>query len=127
MKNLIIAILCLLALIVPWEIYDRYSTDAVKDYCIIIEEEVLPATAVGDWESAMTSFLLIKDDWDKFKKISEYFINAQIINEADRLVSKAEYYIKGKDASNASAISSELQDTLEYLHENEMLSIGNVL
>lgn len=127
MKNLIISILCLLALIVPWELYDRYSTEAVKDYCNIIEEEILPATSIEDWDSALESFLLIKEDWDKFKKISEYFINAQIINEADRLVSKAEYYIKNKDASNASAISSELQDTLEYLHENEMLSIGNVL
>lgn len=127
MKNLIVAILCLLALIIPWELYDSYSTNAVKDYCTIIEEEVLPAAATDDWDTAMESFLVIKDDWDKFKKISEYFINAQIINEADRLVSKAEYYIKNKDASNASAISSELQDTLEYLHENEMLSIGNVL
>ena len=109
MKNLIIAILCLLALIAPWELYDRYSTEAVKDYCNIIEEEVLPATAAGDWDSAMKSFLLVKEDWDRFKNISEYFINAQIINEADRLVSKAEYYIKGKELYTGSTRTWQYQ------------------
>lgn len=127
MKNLLIAILCLLFLIVPWELYDRYSTAAVKEYCTIIEEEILPATVNNDWDTATTSFQSIKKDWEKFKKISEYFINAQIINEADRLVSKTEYFIYTKDMSNAAAISSELKQTLVYLHENEMLSIGNVL
>ena len=127
MKKLLIAVICLLVLIIPWELYDRYSTAAVKGYCTVIEEQILPATVSNDWDTAMTSFQSIKKDWEKFKKISEYFINAQIINEADRLVSKVEYFINTKDSSNAAAISSELKQTLTYLHENEMLSIGNVL
>ncbi len=127
MKNLLISILCLMALIVPWELYDRYSTAAVNDYSTIIENQILPAVMDDDWDSAIVAFRSIDEDWEKFKKISEYFINAQIINEADSLVSKAEYFITTKDKSNAAAISSELRQTLTYLHENEMLSFGNVL
>ena len=127
MKNLFISILCLMALIVPWELYDRYSTAAINDYCTILEEQILPSVMENDWDSATMTFRSLDEDWEKFKKISEYFINAQIINEADRLVSKVEYFITTQDQPNAAAISSELRQTLTYLHENEMLSIGNVL
>ena len=127
MKNLIVSLICLLVLIVPWEIYDYYATRVVKDYCYTLEEHIIPAIENNDWTMATKGYGNIVNNWEKFKTISEYFINAEVIHEADELIYKTKQYIIMKDSSNASATSSQLCQTLQYLHENEMLSIGNVL
>ena len=126
MKNLIIAAVCLLLLIVPWCIYDKYAGSTISKCTDILDSVILPAVQNEDWETAEKSYKEIMKYWNRFEKISEFFLDAASVNEADELVNKTKYHIKLRDASNAAADSSELIHLLSYLHENEMISYGNI-
>jgi len=126
MKNLIVSVICLLILIVPWLIYDNYSTNAIEYYTKTIKEETIPAVIREEWDIAETSFSLIADDWQRFEKVSEYFLDAGSVKEASRIISETNYHIIMRDADNAAAGSAKLIDVLSYLHENELLTTDNV-
>lgn len=126
MKNLIIAIVCLLILIVPWCIYDRYAGSYIDECSNLLEKEIIPAIMTEDWDNAQRHYNIIVDKWPKFEMISEYFLDAASVNEADEMVHKTKYHIITKDISNAASDASELKHLLTYLHENEMLSTGNI-
>lgn len=126
MKNLMIAVLCLLILIVPWLIYDEYAGTTISKCTDIIDKTVLPAIEAEDWDTVDEGYSSILKYWDKFEKTSEYFLDTSAVNEADELINKTKYHIRMHDASNSAACSSELLHLLNYLHENEMVSFGNV-
>lgn len=126
MKNLIISTACLLMLMIPWFLYDNYSGGMIKDYNNIIENKVIPAIENGDWDAAEREYGRLAKDWKKFKAVSEYFLDAKTINEANELINKTKYHILMHDPSNAAAGLSELMHLLSYLHENEMLSPENI-
>lgn len=126
MRDLIISIVCMLLLIIPWGIYDKFSTETVDNYKTIISNEIIPSIENNDWKNAEKHFDFIAKDWDKYKKISAFFIDTQSVNEVDSYVSKAYYYIKLKDKGNAAAESASLQYRFNFLHENEFPSIGNI-
>ena len=126
MRDLIISIICMLILIVPWGIYDRFSTDTVGEYKKTISEEIIPAIENDDWETAEKRFSFIAKDWDRYKKISAFFIDTESVNEVDSYVSKAYYYIKLRDPANAAAESSFLQYRFDFLYENELPNMGNI-
>jgi len=126
MKNLLISLICLMMLIVPWMMYDRYSTTVIGNFTETIKEEAMPALERQQWDSAEKSFLQIENDWQRFEKVSEYFLDTASVKEARRLFSKTKYHIIMKDADNAAAGSAELVDVLNSLHENENLTTGNV-
>lgn len=126
MRDLIISIICMLILIVPWGIYDNFSTDTVGEYKKTISKEIIPAIENDDWETAEKRFSFIAKDWDRYKKISAFFIDTESVNEVDSYVSKAYYYIKLRDPANAAAESSFLQYRFDFLHENELPNMGNI-
>lgn len=126
MKNLLISLICLMILIVPWLMYDRYSTSVIGSFTETIKEETMPALEKQQWDSAEKSFLQIENDWQRFEKVSEYFLDTASVKEANRLFSKTKYHIIMRDADNAAAGSAELVDVLNSLHENETLTTGNV-
>ena len=127
MKNLLISILCLLILIVPWLIYDRYAGTVITYSAELLEKEVIPAIVDNEWEKAEKKYNIIVDKWKRFEKISEYFLDTAAINEADQMIHKTKYHIMMRAPGDASADSSELKHMLTYLHENEMISPGNIL
>lgn len=127
MKNLIASIICLLILIIPWGIYGKYSSTTIENYKSIITNQVLPSIESGQWDEAEESFHALSDDWEKYKSISAYFINTDSVNDTDGFVSKAYYYIKLHDAAGASAESAYLMQKLEFLHENEIPTMENIL
>lgn len=126
MRDLIISIVCMLILAVPWGIYDSYAAKTVDNYKSIITDEVIPAIKANDWDTAEKRFGFIAKDWDKYKKMSAFFIDTVSVNEVDSYVSKAYYYIKLKDAGNAAAESAFLQYRFDFLHENEKPNMGNL-
>lgn len=126
MRDLIISIVCLLILIVPWCIYDKYSADTADTYKQMINNDILPALEENDWKTANKEFGYIARDWDRFKKISAFFIDSEAINETDRLVSRVYYYIKLKDASSSAGEIAYLQYSFDCLHENELPTLGNI-
>lgn len=126
MRDLIISIICMLILIVPWSIYDKLSTDTINEYKTLISDEIIPAIESDDWEAAEKQFSFIAKDWDRYKKISAFFIDTEAVNEVDSYVSKAYYYIKLRDTANAAAELSFLKYRFDFLHENELPNMGNI-
>lgn len=126
MRDLIISTICMLILIVPWGIYDRFAVETVENYRSVISHEIIPAIESGDWENAEKRFDFIAKDWDRYKKVSAFFIDTESVNEVDSYVSRAYYYIKLHDAGNAAAETAYLQYRFGFLHENELPNPGNI-
>ena len=127
MKNLIISIICLLILTVPWGIYHNYSNRTINEFKTIIDQQVIPFAEMGDWDNAEKSFKKIIKPWNRYKKISAYFINTDIVNDTDCRIRKILYYIKTRDPYNSIAEAADLQYRLDYLHNNEHPSPDNLL
>lgn len=126
MKNLMVSVLCLALLMVPWLIYDNYSTKVISQCTGILEAEIIPAIKTEEWNEVEESYIEIEEKWKSFERISEYFLDTQAVNEADELINKTKYHILMHDSSNAAACSAELIHLLGYLYENELLSSGNI-
>lgn len=126
MKNLVIATLCLLALIVPWSLYEHYASTTIYGCTDILDKEVLPAITEESWQAAEEDYNIILNEWSRFETVAEFFLDTEAVNEADELINKTKYHIIMHDTSNAAADVSELKHLLNYLYENEILSTGNV-
>jgi len=127
MKNLMISIVCLLILTVPWSIYHKYSSETVDRYKAVIDQQVIPFAEMGDWDNAEKSFIDIIEDWNRYKKISAYFINTDAVNEVDCMIMKTLYHIRSRDPYNSIAEAAELKYRFEILHSNETPSPDNLL
>ena len=92
----------------------------------IIKEEILPAIEDDDWDTAEKRFAFIAKDWDRYKKTSAFFIDTQSVNEVDCYVSRAYYYIKLRNQSNAAAETAFLEYRFDFLHANEIPDMGNL-
>ncbi len=126
MKDLIISIACLIILLVPWGIYDKFSLNTVDDYKTRIDSRIIPAIEKEDWKTAMSEFDYISKNWDRFREVSAFFIDTAAVNETDRIISKVYYYIKFKDASNSAGELAYLKYSLAFLHENELPTPENI-
>ncbi|MGN0704568.1 MAG: DUF4363 family protein [Lentihominibacter sp.] len=126
MRDLIISIVCLLCLMVPWGIYDRYSMSAIGNYKDLIDSRILPAIETENWQTAEKEMKFIAQDWDKYKSVSAYFTDTNSINEVDSMVSKVYYYVKCRDASNSAGEIASLKYCLNFLHENQLPSPKNI-
>ena len=126
MRDLIISTICMLIIIIPWGFYDKFATDTVENYKSIIKEEILPAIEDDEWDTAEKRFAFIAKDWDRYKKTSAFFIDTQSVNEVDCYVSRAYYYIKLRNQSNAAAETAFLEYRFDFLHANEIPDMGNL-
>ena len=127
MKNLMISALCLMLLIIPWGLYHKYSIKTIEQYKVIIDQQVIPFSEMGDWRSAEKSFISIVNDWNKYKKISAYFINTGSVNEVDCIITRTLYHIKAHDPYNSIAGAAELKYRFEILHSSEAPSLDNLM
>lgn len=126
MKNLLAAVFCLLLLIIPWCFYEHYASNTIGSYTDILDNDIMPAVLSEDWETAENKYNEIIKNWENFETVSEYFLDTEAVTEADELINKTHQYIIMRDASNASANAAELKHMLNYLHDNETLSSGNL-
>lgn len=126
MRDLIISVTCLLCLMVPWGIYDRYSMSTIENYKTLIDSRILPAIETNDWPAAEKEMKFIAQNWDDYKSVSAYFTDTKSINEVDSMVSKVYYYVKCRDASNSAGEIASLKYCLNFLHENQHPSLKNI-
>lgn len=126
MRNFIISVICLGALIGVWAAFESYSSDKISAYMDTIEQEVIKTVEQEKWDTAYENFQRFSRDWHKYKKKAAFFLDTQAINEADYSIAKALYYIKAKDVSNSSGELSCLREQLKFLEYNESLAVGNI-
>lgn len=127
MRDLIISIACMLVLIIPWGIYSRYSVDITDSYNQIIDNELLPAITVQNWDKAEKEFNSVVSLWENHKKASAYFCSTESINDIDGTMKKAGYYLKMHDKSNTSGEIAYLRCKLNFIYNNESMTFSNIL
>lgn len=127
MRNFIVSILCLILLLGIWTIFDSYSNQKIHNYQYQLEENILSSVENREWDQALSDFQALSRDWHQYKKKAAFFLDTSAINDADYSIARAKYYIKEKDASNASGELACLKEQLTFLHYNETIAPGNIL
>ncbi|QHI71353.1 DUF4363 family protein [Aminipila terrae] len=127
MRSFLISLVCLFLLIGTWSAYTNYSDEKIHEFINAIDEKILVEVEDGNWKQATDNFEELKDSWHDYKKTACFFFSTDKINEADYSIARTEYYIKSKDDSNSSGELSCLKEQLKFLHENESLSLSNLL
>ena len=116
----------MLVLVVPWNIYNNYANYKIEYYSSVIQHETVPALSNKDWFKAKESFKRVMEDWKKFKRTSDYFLNSSSLNDTNIIMNETYSHILKHDEDDAAACSSKLIQMLELLHDNEQITPGNV-
>ncbi|MBR3785335.1 MAG: DUF4363 family protein [Firmicutes bacterium] len=127
MRALIVSFLTLAVLIGCWGWFHQYSEDAMQDIVSVCAEEVMPAIESGQWETAFDIFDVQYQAWQQYEKRAYLMLETGTLNETDMAFAKTLMYIKAKDISNSSGELLALMESLRYLHENEALTLSNIL
>lgn len=127
MRALIISVLALSVLIGCWFCFYQYSDDALHGMVNVCEEEVMPAIEAGRWKEAYETFDAQYKAWHRYEKWALFMLETDKVNETDMNFAKTLMYIKAKDLSNSSGELLALQESLKRLHENEGVSLKNIL
>lgn len=127
MRSFFISLFCLLLIVATWTTYSAYSDKKIHEFIGTIEEDILIDIEDGNWEQAQNKFDDLENNWHNYKKSACFFFSTDKLNETDYSVARAKYFIKCKDDSNASGELSCLKEQLKFLHENESISLANLL
>ena len=127
MRALIVSILTLALLIGCWLCFYQYSDHALHKMVNACQEEVMPAIEEGRWEEAYNTFSSQYQDWHRYKRWALFMLETDKINDTDAAFAKTLMYIKAEDLSNSSGELLALQESLKVLHENESITLANIL
>lgn len=126
MRNFVVSVICLGALIAAWAAFDSYSADKINSYKETLQQEVIKLAEAEEWDEACSIFQQFSEDWERYKKIAAFFLDTQTINEADYSIAKSQYYLQAKDVSNSTGELSCLRKQLTFLEYNETLAAENI-
>ncbi len=126
MRNFIISIVCLGILVGAWTTFGLYSNQTISGYEHALKDNIITAIEAEDWEKAYQEFQCLSQDWHRYKKAAAFFLDTQLINDADYSIARARRYIKAKDVSNASGELACLKEQLVFLHQNESIAWRNI-
>ncbi|MEY8368925.1 DUF4363 family protein [Anaerovoracaceae bacterium 42-11] len=127
MKALITSIISLAILVSCWGLFYHYSDQNLHDIITECEDAVMPAIENENWDTAFEAFQSQYEKWHNYRDKALFFLDTQQVNDADSNFAKTLMYIKAKDVSNSSGELLALTEQLRFLHENEGLSLRNIL
>lgn len=127
MKALITSIISLAILVGCWGLFYHYSDQNLHDIISACEDAVMPAIENENWDTAFEAFQTQYEKWHDYRDKALFFLDTQQVNDADSNFAKTLMYIKAKDVSNSSGELLALTEQLRFLHENEGLSLRNIL
>ncbi|MBR4020204.1 MAG: DUF4363 family protein [Firmicutes bacterium] len=127
MRALIVSALTLSLLIGCWLWFYHYSDASLHQMSSACQEKVLPAIEQGRWEQAYDTFGSQYQAWHRYKHWALFMLETDRINEIDTAFAKTLMYIKAKDLSNSSGELLALKESLLFLHENEAVTLANIL
>lgn len=127
MRALVISTLTLAILVGCWFYFYQYSDDTLHKMVDTCQEEIMPAIEAGQWDQAYYKFDAQYATWHHYKKWALLMLETDKINDTDVTFAKTLMYIKAKDLSNSSGELLALQESLKFLHENEGITLANIL
>ena len=127
MRALIVSSLALAILIGCWLCFYQYSDASLHKMVSACEDEIMPAIEEQHWDQAYEAFLAQYEAWHHYEKWALFMLETEKINDTDLNFAKTLMYIKAQDLSNSSGELLALKESLKLLHENEGISLANIL
>ena len=127
MRALMTAFLVLTLLLSCWFCFYRYSDKTLHQMVNTCQDEIMPAIEAGNWDVAYKAFENQYKAWHRYQKWALFMLETEKVNETDATFAKTLMYIKAKDLSNSSGELLALTESLKYLHQNEAISLSNIL
>ena len=127
MKHATLSICILLVFIFIWAFYFYYSNAIIDEFANELQNEVILNVKSENWDEAYDDFIDFKDEWRNYRRLAHLFFNTEDINGIDLSIVRCESSIINVDSSSAYTELSTLIQQLKFLHQNEELSLSNVL
>lgn len=127
MRSLWISILSLALVIGIYGIFSMHSHKELVRMTDQCQQIIMEAVEAEDWEKANDAFQKEYENWQDYRKTALFFLDTDAINEADQTFAKTLKYIKAEDRSNSSGELLALIQQLKLLHENESVTLQNIL
>lgn len=127
MRSLWISVLSLALILSVFGVFHTKSSAELTRMADQCRETVMKAVESEDWTAAGDSFRSEYQRWRDYRKTALFFLDTDDINQADQSFAKTLKYIEAKDVSNSSGELLALSRQLTVLHENESVTLQNIL
>lgn len=127
MRSLWISILSLALVIGIYGLFYVHSHRELSEMTDRCQGTIMDAVEAEDWETANDAFQKVYENWQDYRKTALFFLDTDLINESDQTFAKTLKYINAEDRSNGSGELFSLAQQLKLLHENESISLQNIL
>lgn len=127
MRSLWISILSLAIVMGIYGVFCLHSYEELVRMTDQCQGKIMEAVESEDWTTANDAFRKEYENWQDYRKTALFFLDTDTINQADQTFAKTLKYIKAEDRSNSSGELLSLVQQLKLLHENESLTLQNIL
>ena len=127
MKALIISLCIFLFIIILWFFVLNHMDQSLHELIDMIENKIEPAISQENWGEAKEEFLILKERWHEHQGLYNLFIDEASVMEINYANARINVYITKKASVLALSELSFVREHLSALHENELISIENVL
>lgn len=127
MKALIISLCIFLLIIILWFFILNHMDQSLHELIDMIENKIEPAILHGNWNEASKEFLILKERWNEHQGLYNLFIDEASIMEINYANARISVFIARKASILALSELSFVKEHLSALHENELISIENIL
>lgn len=126
MRNFIVSLICLLAMVAIWTGFTCYASVKTDYYENSLEVLIVDYVNKEKWDESMALFDEIQDDWNIYKHTASFFLDTSSINHIDSTFKKVRFYIEADDRSNSSGELAYLKGLFTALEKNESLTLQNI-
>ncbi len=127
MRSLWISILSLALVLGIFSVFCIHSQKELSRMTDQCQGAIMDAVEAEDWKSANKAMKKQYANWQDYRKTALFFLDTATINEADQTFAKTLKYINAEDRSNSSGELLALIQQLKVLHENESITLQNIL
>ncbi len=127
MRSLWISILSLALVLSIFGVFHVKSQKELARMTTQCQGAIMDAVESEDWTTAGDSFGREYQRWQDYRKTALFFLDTDAINQADQSFAKTLKYIKAEDVSNSSGELLALSRQLTALHQNESVTLQNIL
>lgn len=126
MRNFIVSSICLMAVIAIWACFTVYASSNTDYFEESLDTLIYEYVNEEKWDHARTHFDDLQNDWNDYKRVASFFLDAGSINHIDSTFKKVYFYISADDKSNSSGELAYLKGLFTALNRNEALTLENI-
>lgn len=127
MRALINATLIIVIIISIWGVFIQHIDDNLDLLISIIEEDVEVNLNQANWSEAAVGMKKLSEEWENQKKVYAFFLSTLDMNEADYAITRIKSYISTEHLALATGELAILKQQLKFLHDNELITLENLL